>query len=251
MAEATPLNVGTPGFPTSDALLGFASVTVVPESGAAAIRIPPAAHTFVGFRQWMLSDDAPPRGRFSYIDGELIADMSPESYETHNSIKTEITSVVYQLSRQLKLGRVLSDGFLVSHPTAGLSTEPDATFASFASLRAGRCQIVKSTRPGVSEELVGSPDWVLEIVSRTSRHKDTQVLREAYFQAGIAEYWLVDVLGEGIQFEILIAGPDGFTTAASNNGWAQSPVFGRSFRLTREMDQDDLWQYTLEVEGSA
>jgi hypothetical protein len=54
--------------------------------------IPPSAHTFNGFREWILSDDAPARGQFTFAAGELIVDMSPEAYETHNCIKTEIDS---------------------------------------------------------------------------------------------------------------------------------------------------------------
>ena len=49
-----------------------------------AIRIPARAATRAGFRAWALSDEFPERGRFSFINGELFIDMSPEELETHN-----------------------------------------------------------------------------------------------------------------------------------------------------------------------
>ena len=99
----------------------------------------------------------------------------------------------------------------------------------------------------MGEELVGSPDWVLEILSPSSRRKDTKLLREAYFRAGIPEYWLVDGLGDEVDLQILVAGDDGYISIAPENGWLASPTFGCAFRLTRDKVQDDFWQYTLEA----
>jgi Uma2 family endonuclease len=247
MAEAIPLNAGASGMPEAAA---FAAVTVVPVQGFGQVRIPNRAYTLEGFRQWILSEDAPTHGRFTYVRGELIADMSPESYEKHNSVKVEITSILHRLVRQKKLGRIFGDGVLLSHPAADVSTEPDAMYASFATLRSGRCQLAKSDRPGVAEELLGSPDWVLEIVSPSSIKKDTKELREAYYEAAISEYWLVDVLGDRIQFDILLRGATGFEEAPKSDSWTWSPTFSHNFRLTREIDVDGLWQYTLEIKDN-
>jgi Uma2 family endonuclease len=214
------------------------------------VRIPGDAYTLEGFRRWLLSEEAPEQGRFTFVSGELIADMSPESYEHHNAVKVEITSVLHRLVRQKKLGRIFGDRILVSNPEAGLSTEPDATFATFESLRSGRCQLIKSNRPDVAEELTGAPDWVLEIVSRTSVRKDTIQLREAYHRAGVGEYWLIDVQGEGIEFHLLLRQEMGYADGTAEDTWIASPAFGRLFRLTREMDQDGMWQYTLEMKDN-
>jgi Uma2 family endonuclease len=246
MAEATQIAASSAGISGSSPS-SFTAVTVVSQGGVSNVRIPSDAYTLDGFRHWLLSEDAPERGRFTYVAGELIADMSPESYERHNGIKVEITSVLHRLSRQRKLGRVFGDRVLVSNPGAGVSTEPDATFASFESLRSGRCKIVQSSRPGVAEELLGSPDWALEIVSPTSVRKDTVLLRDAYYRAGIAEYWIVDVLSDKIEFKVLLRGAEAYSESPDNEDWIASPTFGSHFRLTREVDQDDLWQYTLEV----
>jgi Uma2 family endonuclease len=229
-------------------IASFAPATFIPRDQSGAFVVPPSAHTLAGFREWALSEDFPDRGRMTFVGGELIIDMSPEYFETHNFLKTEITSVIYGRVKAQRIGRVYSDRSLFSNESAGVSTEPDAMFAKSTSLRSGRCKSVRASRPGVGEELVGSPDWVLEILSPSSRRKDTKLLREAYFKAGISEYWLVDALGEEIDFQVLVPDANGYVTVEAQAGWFASPIFGCSFRLTREQGIDGFWQYTLHVQ---
>src|SRR5436190_19417415 len=87
--------------PTSVATIAFIS-----RDCPAGFLIPPSAQDFDGFREWALSEDCPERGRFSFADGELIIDMSPESIEEHNFAKTEITSVLHARARRHRLGRI-------------------------------------------------------------------------------------------------------------------------------------------------
>ena len=77
---------------------------------------------------------------------------------------------------------------------------------------------------------------VLEIVSRMSLKKDTVVLRESYWQAGIPEYWLVDARGPNPSFEILQHTPDGYVAGTDTGSSAPSKVFNRSFRMTTRID---------------
>jgi Uma2 family endonuclease len=94
-------------------------------------------------------------------------------------------------------------------------------------------------------------DWVLEIVSPSSRDKDQKKLRTAYFKAGISEYWLIDALVEDtehVDFQILVAGQKGYQPITPVDGWLASPTFGCSFKLTRERDEDGFWEYTLHVQ---
>ena len=89
---------------------------------------------------------------------------------------------------------------------------------------------------------------MLEVISQSSVVKDTQVLREAYYHAGIREYWLVDARGDEIDFQILVRGNAGFAPVESNDGMTASEVLPASFRLTRARDRVGLWKYTLHVE---
>jgi Uma2 family endonuclease len=212
------------------------------------IVIPPTAHTLAGFRAWALSDDFPERGRISFVGQEIFIDMSPEELETHNKIKTEVGYALVGLNKRIKLGEFYTDRALVTNVAANLSTEPDASFVTWESLESGRVHLVP--REGEREkylEVEGSPDWVLEIVSDSSVRKDTRLLRERYYRAGIPEYWLIDARSEELHFLILVRGGTGYEEAPSHGGWQSSPLFGRRFRLVRRRGRLGLWEYTLQV----
>jgi Uma2 family endonuclease len=121
-------------------------------------------------------------------------------------------------------------------------------FATWETLSSGRLKLVpREGHSGEFIELAGSPDWVLEVVSRNSVRKDTKLLRQSYHRAGIPEYWLVDAMGEEIDFQLLIHEPDAYVQAESEEGWRHSPVFNRSLRLERRRDRLGYWDYTLHV----
>jgi Uma2 family endonuclease len=138
----------------------------------------------------------------------------------------------------------------VTNVEANLSTEPDASFATWDSLGAGRVRLVP--REGVHGqylELEGTPDWVLEVVSKYSVRKDTRRLRERYHRAGIPEYWLIDARGDEVVFDLLVRAESDYVSEVGRGGWQTSPVFGRRFRLVRSRGPLELWQYTLQVKG--
>jgi Uma2 family endonuclease len=87
----------------------------------------------------------------------------------------------------------------------------------------------------------------LEIVSRSSVYKDIVFVRQAYWEAGIREYWLVDVRKEPIQFDILRHGARGYVATRKQDGWIKSSVFGHSFRLVSARDPKGNPDFTLEV----
>lgn len=133
------------------------------------------------------------------------------------------------------LGRYVPDRMLLTNAQANLSTEPDALFFTWETMRAGRLRLVE--RDGQDfMELEGTPDQVLEVVSKTSVRKDTVLLRDLYFKAGIPEYWLVDVRGGALSFEILQWTPEGYAAVPAVNGWLESKVFGKRFSLQKKSD---------------
>jgi len=92
-------------------------------------------------------------------------------------------------------------------------------------------------------------DWVLEIVSPSSIKKDKVLLREAYFKAGIGEYWIVEVVDSQIEFQLLVPGEREYVAVESQKGWLYSPTFDHQFRLDREKDEDGFWLVTLHRKG--
>jgi Uma2 family endonuclease len=209
--------------------------------------VPASAHTLAGFRAWVRSEDFPQRGRISFLAREIHIDMSPEEIETHNKVKGEIGFALIGLNKKRQLGEFYSDRTLLSNDEANISTEPDAVFATWETLEAGRLRLVpRENAAGEYVELEGTPDWVLEIVSKFSVNKDTRELREGYYRAGIPEYWLIDARGESIDFQVLVRGSNGYVATVGRGGWQPSPLFGRRFRLTRRRGRMGHWEYTLE-----
>jgi Uma2 family endonuclease len=210
--------------------------------------VPPSAHTLAGFRAWATSDAFPERGRISFLDQEIVVDMSPEEIETHAKVKAEITYAIVALNKKLKLGEFYPDGVLLTNVDANLSTEADSAFATWETLESGRVRLIpREGKQGQYIEMEGSPDWVLEIVSEHSVRKDTVRLRERYHRAGIGEYWLIDARAEEIEFTILLHGKGGYREAEGKKGWQTSPLFKRRFRLVRRRGRRNHWEYTLQV----
>lgn len=225
-----------------------AAITIVPDDGSAELKIPVSAYSLQGFRDWAVSEEFPNQGKITFAGGELIVDMSPESFEEQGAVKAEISRVLLQLVRERKLGYFRIDRTLISNKEAGLSNEPDAVFVANGTIQSGRVTFVPEVgRPQSSKELLGTVDWVLEVVSPNSRRKDAQVLRQTYYRAGIPEYWLIDVLGDEIDFQMLTPGESGYRAVAPVDGLLQSPTFGNAFRLIRERDEFGYWNYTLEM----
>jgi Uma2 family endonuclease len=210
------------------------------------VRIPFSVVDLDSFRQWAKSDEFPDRGRYSFLNGELWVDLMPEQLFTHNSVKVEFSRVLNTIMRVDRRGRFFGDGTLVTNVDAGLSTEPDGTVVLFDSLKRDRVRLIEAADEGFIE-IAGAPDIVLEIVSAGSVQKDTVVLRDLYWQAGVAEYWLVDVRGDRLEFDVLKRGRHGYLLTRKQAGWVRSAVIGQSFRLTSHPDAVGNPEYTLAV----
>jgi Uma2 family endonuclease len=211
--------------------------------------VPASAYTLSGFRAWATSEAYPERAHVSFFGKEILVDMSPEELETHAKVKGEITRTMLNLNKSRKLGEYYPDGALVTNVTAELSTVPDGVFFRWKSLESALVRLVpREGEQGEYLEIEGAPDWVLEIVSKNSIRKDTRILRESYYRAGVSEYWLIDARHENIDFQILVRQEAGYEPAPIlRGGWLASPVFHRRFRLIRRRNPMGYWDYTLQV----
>jgi Uma2 family endonuclease len=208
-------------------------------------RIPKWVDDLETFRRWVHSEDSPDAGHFSFFNGEIWVDLSNEQF-THNQVKGETGSVLTRLAKRFQLGRYFAEGYLLSNMEVGLSTNPDGMFALTETFRSGRVRLVEGAEE-VYVELQGTPDMVLEVISPSSVHKDTVVLRDLYWQVGIDEYWLVDVRGAKLEFTILRHGRRGYIPIRKQSGWIKSSVFGKAFQLTQRRDVLGYPEYTLGV----
>ncbi len=233
---------------STDAIVTAMPITIYSPDERPAIVVPAVAATLNGFRKWAVSDDFPERGKITFVAGEVIVDMSPESIDRHNFLKAEISAVLYQYVRQHRLGKFYADGVLISNTQAGVSNEPDASFVSYAGIRSGRVEFPPlKGDPRAGMEIVGTVDWIMEVVSLSSIKKDKVLLPKAYYEAGIPEYWLIDALDEEIDFQMLVRDKEAYTPVAAKDGWLASPTFGKSFKLDRTFDELEIVQYTLHM----
>ena len=219
----------------------------VMDSEVGEFNIPMWVKDLKSFRKWADEDVELDFGRVGYLKGVVWVDMSKEQLYTHNAVKTELTIVIGSLVKRERLGRYFSDGVLIVSVPADVAGQPDGVFVSFEALNSGRVTEVVSRRDGGYTELAGAPDLVIEVVSRSSVKKDLVRLRQAYREAGIPEYWLIDARKEPVTFEILRATTRGYAAARKADGWVKSGVLGRWFRLTAGTDERGRPEFTLEV----
>ncbi|HUT89179.1 MAG TPA: Uma2 family endonuclease [Thermoguttaceae bacterium] len=212
------------------------------------VEIPLDLRSLADFRRWAMSDDFPERGRIDYIAGRIEVDMSPEDFFCHGTLKTEILAVLHRRVKGENLGHLVSDRTRVSSVEADLSAEPDIVFLSHETLHTGRARLVPKagSEPGRYIEVEGAPDLVVEIVSDSSVQKDTRRLPEAYFQAGVPEFWLADARGQDLLFQIQVRGESGYRAVEPDSeGFQKSAIFACGFRLDGGRDAQGNWAFDL------
>jgi Uma2 family endonuclease len=210
------------------------------------LRIPGWVVDIESFRRWTDTKEFPERGYIWWLAGEVFADMSKEQIFTHVDVKGTIYAVLYFLARDAKLGRVFTDGVLFTNYDADISGNPDGLFFSNETLTSDRIRFVEGAEKGIVE-VQGRPDMVLVVVSDSSVKKDLVTLQQAYWKAGIAEYWLVDARQDPLRFDVMRHTVKGFKPSPKKHGWIASSVFGKSFRLSATKGEFGYPEYTLEV----
>jgi Uma2 family endonuclease len=208
------------------------------------VRIPGWVVDLPSFRGWCGSDEFPEEGRIDYIKGEVWVDRGGEYLFGHNPARTEFTTVLGSLVKRERLGRYFTDGLRLRNRDADLLVVPDGLFVSAEGFRE-RARISEARRRGYVE-VEGTPDMVLEVVSDGSEQR-TKRLRALYREAGVREYWLVDVRGERLRFDVFRHAATGYAAVRKRDGWVRSAVLGKSFRLTRQADEFGHPEYTLDV----
>jgi Uma2 family endonuclease len=173
----------------------------------------------------------PPRGRWTDADyfglpdtnrflelskGELI--MPPHPTETHQRVLDALYAVMRAFVRGHDLG-ILRFAPLPVLLWPGTIREPDILFISHA--HADR----------ISEQSIGPPDLVVEVISPSTRRTDRVEKFVEYARAGISEYWIVDpdaqtievfVLQDGAYTLLIKAGPGEKARSQLLNGFEVS-----------------------------
>src|SRR5438128_192534 len=132
--------------------------------------------------------------RYELIDGELL--MSPSPSERHQRLVLELAVILTSFVKGHGLGRVYIAPFDVVISDTDV-VQPDILFVS--NERASR----------IGERAVhGTPDLVVEILSRSTAERDRTIKAKLYARAGARELWLLDPVAK--TFEVLINTDSGF-----------------------------------------
>ncbi len=222
------------------------SDVLVQDQVADPIAIPGWINDLESYRRWAHSDDYPEHGWVSFLNGRIWVESGIEEFVTHNSVKGAYAFAIMDVLRGDPRGRFVHDRMLLGNRAANLSTEPDGLFYLWETMRSGRLKLVPGKREGYME-LEGTPDGVLEVVSKTSERKDKIELRQLYWKAQIPEYWLVDARTDPPQFDILWHTSAGYEPAPANAGWLRSEILAKEFRLTSQADPLGHVQFVVEV----
>lgn len=117
--------------------------------------------------------------RAELIDGQMY-DMAPP-LRKHQRLVVELSSIIQQYIKSNKgMCEVDVAPFAVFLEADDINyVEPDIAVI---------CDTDKLTDKGC----VGAPDWIIEIVSPSSRRMDYMIKLFKYRSAGVREYWIVD-----------------------------------------------------------
>ncbi|MBF0118448.1 MAG: Uma2 family endonuclease [Desulfobacterales bacterium] len=124
--------------------------------------------------------------RWEIIDGEVY-DMSPAPIESHQAISGELSVQIGNfLSENQKKCKLYAAPFDVRFPEGVKDNEKiiDVVQPDIVVI----CDRSKIDRRGC----IGAPDFIIEILSPYTAHKDHTIKRDLYEKNGVKEYWIID-----------------------------------------------------------
>ena len=142
--------------------------------------------------QWTYDDYAalPDDGqRYEVMNGVLI--MAPAPTPEHQGVSTLLLVYLFQYSQAIGLGKIFAaplDVELASNRVV----QPDILVVLNANLH-----------KIAAKRFIGAPDLVIEIASPGTELYDRLSKYEAYEQAGVSEYWMVNSSDKSIEVSVL------------------------------------------------
>jgi Uma2 family endonuclease len=117
------------------------------------------------------------------IGGELFVAAAPST--RHQRLMLELAGLIWS--------------FLKTHPIATLFVAPtEVMFDEFDSVQPDVFLVLKNSRAEITEKrVVGSPDWIIEVLSPSNSEYDLETKRKLYSRYGVL-YWIVDPINEKI-----------------------------------------------------
>ena len=113
--------------------------------------------------------------------------MSPAPNLTHQSISMRLSGILYQYFRRhrCQLFAAPFDVRLYDRKKSLIASQDIYTV-----VQPDLCVVCDADKLD-SKGCLGAPDWIIEILSKSTAQKDTQTKFQLYQEAGVKEYWLV------------------------------------------------------------
>ena len=127
---------------------------------------------------------------YEIIGGEKF--MAPSATSYHNRSMGGIYSIIDNYVRQNKAGYVFTDSLDVQFPD-GSTYRPDLI-------------VVKKENADIIDwqgVIHGSPDMVVEILSKSTKKNDVTIKKDTYEKFGVKEYWIVDPFIKSVSVYLL------------------------------------------------
>jgi Uma2 family endonuclease len=151
-------------------------------------------------------------GIYELLNGEIVKRSSPNTAHQRVSIKLLIKLAKY--IEEKNLGELFHAPYDVYLDEYNAGIQPDLLFVSH-----DRSFVIKE-----NNGLVGSPDLVVEILSKGTTNKDRGIKKDIYEQFAVREYWIVDPQNRSIEVYRIEQGRYRLFSFAEEEGVVKSSV---------------------------
>jgi Uma2 family endonuclease len=209
------------------------------------ISVPMGLETLGEFRRWFHTGNYPEKKRIDFIAGDVWIQPSQEGL-LHNEICVQLLVTLGTWQRERKVISLLKS-MRYTNLNTKLSTAPDLMYFSSESVKRHEVEL----RDGNDcVEVMGSPEIMVEVSSKFTYQRDTTVLRQQYWQAGVREYWLADSR-KTPSLRILHRSGKQFSQPKEDaQGWQTSHVLQAKCKLNTEPGPAGTTRVTLEIKPS-
>ena len=137
-------------------------------------------YTYADYLSWQFDDAV------ELIKGKIMA-MSPAPSSEHQSISWRLSGALFIFfkSKECRAFAAPFDVRLVDRKKSIVANKD-----IYSVVQPDICVICDKTKID-SKGCLGSPDWVIEILSRGNSKKEMQLKYQLYQESGVKEYWLV------------------------------------------------------------
>ena len=137
-------------------------------------------YTYADYLTWQFD------GAIELIKGKIM-EMSPAPSSEHQGIVTNLGGTLYNFFRKkpCKLFYAPFDVRLYNHKKSIVANRD-----IYSVVQPDLCIICDKTKIDI-KGCLGSPDWIIEILSRGNSKREMQLKYELYQESGVREYWLV------------------------------------------------------------